>query len=211
MAVTQLSLYNGALHLLKERKLASLTENREPRRVLDDVWEGAVDACLEQGQWNFAMRTAKFAREETFVPAFGYENQFLKPSDLIRVCAVCSDEFFNSPLTQYTDEAGSWYSSLSDIYVSYISNDATAYGGLMSRWPQTFVNVVEHYLAMKAGARITGKDNDEWIKKFRLALVDGRSKDAMNEPTKFMPQVNWTSARAGNSRLDRGNRGQLIG
>ena len=37
MANDQLSLYNNALTVLGERKIASLTENREPRRVLDDV------------------------------------------------------------------------------------------------------------------------------------------------------------------------------
>ena len=37
--ITRLQLYNSALLLLGERNLASLSENREPRRLLDHVWD----------------------------------------------------------------------------------------------------------------------------------------------------------------------------
>jgi hypothetical protein len=205
---TQLSLYNGALRILKERKLASLTENREPRRVLDDVYESTVKACLEQGLWNFATRTAKFTAEVGFVPAFGYKNQFIQPSDYVRLAAISTDEYFNSSLTRYTDEDGSWYADEGTIYVSYISNDVN-YGGALSKWPETFTTYVETYLATMAGGRITGNDMDD--KLLRKALVDARSKDAMNEPTKFMPQGRWTQARGGGVRRDRGSRNTLIG
>lgn len=210
MATTQLSLYNGALALIKERSLVTLTDNNESRRQLDRAWDGAIDACLEQGLWNFSIRTAKFTKEGAFTATFGYKNQFAKPADFIRIVAVCNDEYFNAPLTQYTDEAGYWYSDLDDIYVSYVSNAAT-YGSQLSRWPQSFVGVVEAYLAMKIAPRVAGTDDDSYMKKFRLALVDARSKDAMNEPTKFMPQGSWSAARSGGVRRDRGSRGQLIG
>ena len=36
---TRLQLYNRALRIIQERKLSSLTEKREPRFLLDDVWE----------------------------------------------------------------------------------------------------------------------------------------------------------------------------
>jgi hypothetical protein len=39
MSASKLKLYNDALGILGERRLASLTENREPRRVLDEVWD----------------------------------------------------------------------------------------------------------------------------------------------------------------------------
>ena len=48
MAVTKLSLYNDTLQLLGERRLASDTEDREPRYDLDSLYDnGAVDYCLE--------------------------------------------------------------------------------------------------------------------------------------------------------------------
>lgn len=84
MANDQLSLYNNALTVLGERKIASLTENREPRRVLDDVWSGAVKYCLEQGQWKFAIRTSKLTYSTDVNPVFGYRRAFERPSEIGR-------------------------------------------------------------------------------------------------------------------------------
>lgn len=211
MATTQLGIYNGALRLLKERKLASLSENKEARRVLDDVWEDVIDTVLEEGLWNFATRTAKFTAEVGFVPAFGYKNQFIQPDDFVRLVALSQDEHQRVPLNDYTGEVGSWYADAAEIYVSYVSN-GTNYGADLTRWPRTFVKYVELYIATEAGPRITGKDLDQGIiKQLRDALVNARSKDAMEEPTRFMPQGRWTSARAGGTRRDRGSRGNLIG
>jgi hypothetical protein len=66
MAVSRLSIYNGALRECQERKLASLSEDREPRRVLDDVWndgDGLLRFVLRQKQWRFARRTVEIASE----------------------------------------------------------------------------------------------------------------------------------------------------
>lgn len=208
---TQLSLYNGALYNLKERPLASLTENRESRRTLDAIWDGAIDACLQQGLWNFAMRTSMFTPTAGFTRAFGYTNQYVKPTDYVRLGAMCADEYFNVPLNQYTDEAGAFYADLNPIYVSYVS-DAADYGLNYARWPQTFINYVQYYLAVNAGGRITGADSDKLMKAMNDALKDALSKDAQENGTKFMPQGNWTRARGGSGyKKDRGNRGQLIG
>ncbi len=38
MAVDQLSLYNRALLIMGQRFLSDLSEEREPRRLLDQVW-----------------------------------------------------------------------------------------------------------------------------------------------------------------------------
>ena len=43
----KLTVYNETLGLLGERKLASLTEQREPRRVLDGFWDQTVAYCLD--------------------------------------------------------------------------------------------------------------------------------------------------------------------
>lgn len=79
---TQLDIYNGALLHCGERFLASLTEQREPRRLLDRVWSSnGVKTCLEQGQWNFAMRTIQIDYDPSIAPSFGYARAFQKPND----------------------------------------------------------------------------------------------------------------------------------
>lgn len=210
---TQLSLYNEALRICGERKLASITEDREPRRLLDGVWDGgAIDYCLEQGQWNFAMRSAKLEYAPSIDPAFGYKYAFEKPSDYIRITALCTDEYFNVPLTQYTEEGGFWFSDLDEIYIKYVSNDSS-YGSDYSLYPQTFMRYVATYLASEIIDRLT-QNASLWDKTYRLMqkrLTDARSKDAMAEPTQFLPTGRWISARRGGGNSDRGNRNSLTG
>lgn len=210
----RLSLYNGALRICGERKLASLAENREPRRLLDDVWDGgAVDYCLEQGFWNFATRATQLDYDAGIDPEFGYKFAFGKPDDYVRTAAVCSDEFFNSPIVQYSDETDYWFCDLQTIWVKFISDD-DAYGYNFGKWPQTFVLYAEHYLANSIAPKLTSSESKalKIEKGMKKALVDARSKDAMNEPAKFLPQGTWVGARYGRSgyRRDRA-RGSLIG
>ena len=214
MAVTQLGLYNEALRLLGERRLLSLTENREPRRILDDIWnDGAIDYCLEQGQWNFAMRAVEITKSTTTVPNFGYQNAFDKPSDHIRTSGVAEDEYFNVPLIRVLEEVGFWFADINPIYVRYISNSVD-YGSDFTRWPQTFAKYVAAYLAAEASWPLT---QDKEKKKDAFAnmlfrLNDAKSKDAMADATSFLPQGSWSAARHnGGSRRDRGNRNNLIG
>lgn len=214
MAITQLGLYNEALRLLGERKLLSLAENREPRRVLDDIWDnGAINYCLEQGQWNFAMRAIQLDASTTVVPTFGYTFAFDKPSDWIRTAGVASDEFFNVPLTKMLEEVGFWFADIDPIYVRYVSNSVD-YGNDLTRWPQTFAKYVAAFLADEASWGITSDDNIKKMVRMEMALrlTDARSKDAMSDPTQFLPQGSWTASRHyGVAKRDRGNRNNLIG
>jgi hypothetical protein len=212
---TRLSLYNGALLAIGERELASLTENREPRRVLDTVWnEGAVDYCLGLGQWKFAKRTTQATPDTGVEPSFGYRKAYPLPSDFLRTAGVWSDEYGSMPLTQYRQEANYIFSDIEPIYLSYISNDA-AYGGDLSRWPTDFVQTVQTYLAHRIVWRLTQNQDktDKLEKAFRKLEKEAKSSDAMEDPTKFPPQGSWVSSRTGTraGRRDRGNRGSLIG
>ena len=214
MAATQLGLYNEALRLIGERRLASLSENREPRRVLDDIWnDGARDYCLEQGQWNFAMRAVEIEASTTTVPEFGYINAFDKPNDHIRTAGVCEDEYFTTPLVRMVEEVGFWLADIDPIYVRYISKDSS-YGFDLDRWPATFTKYVAAFLASEAVFTLTqSAEKQNYILQIMMRrLQDARSKDAMADPTSFMPQGNWSASRRGSrSRSDRGNRGNLIG
>lgn len=209
---TQLSLYNGSLRAIGERKLASLSENREPRRLLDDVWTGAIKTCLEEADWKFAQRTAKLVYDPSYTATFGYLRRFTKPADCVRWSKVCTDEYQNTPLTAYAEEAGFLFSDLDEIYVSYVSDDSS-YGSDMSLWPESFVAVVELYLAAQIISRIEqSKTNEaEMEKKHARALTNAKSKDAIQGPTKFLPTGSWVASRGVRRSDDRGNRGQLIG
>lgn len=211
---TQLTLYNAALtEHLGERKLASLSEDREPRRVLDDIWDGgARKFCLEQGAWKFALRVTKLSYTPSVTPAFGYAYAFTKPTDFVKITKMCSDEFFQAPLLNYTEESGFWFSDLQEIYLTYVSVDA-AYGYDMSLWPETFTKYVAAYLAFSACNRLKQSDaaKDKIEKAMNKLLTNARSKDAIQGPTQFLPTGRWVSARGGQVGLDRGSRTSLYG
>lgn len=213
MTISRLNLYNSALNHCGERKISSLSESVESRRVLDSAWdEGAVDYCLEAGLWKFAMRTVQIDYSPSVEPDFGYSRAFDKPTDFIRTAAVCSDEFFKVPLLEYVDEAGFWFTDLDTIYVRYISNDS-AYGGDYSLWTQTFARYVAAHLASQAITKLS-QDEAKWKKVEFIkdqALKDALSRDAQADPTKFPPQGSWVNARGRGRRRDGGNRGSLIG
>lgn len=222
MTTSRLSLYNDALLMAGERALATLSDDAESRRLLDQIWNNnGVDACLEEAQWAFAMRTIRIDYDPGIQPSYGYNRSFDKPTDWILTSAVCSDEFFRMPLLRYVDEAGFWFSDLDTIYVRYVSNDSN-YGGNMALWPRTFTDFVAAHFASKIILKIT--NDEDRLKMFinpqnpehsvrGRALLNAKSRSAMAGPTTMSATGNWSLARQrGVSRRDGGNTsGSLIG
>ena len=200
---TQLGLYNEALtRHLGERRIATLTEERGPRRQLDDIWDhGFIKSVLEAGQWNFAMRTVKVDFSTSIDPEFGYIRAFDHPDDLVRVVAVCQDEYFNRPILRYQDEGAFWFCDYDDIYVRYVSNGAS-YGGDIANWPESFTRWAAGYMATQAVSLVTKSktDPEKLEKKVKKLKINAQSIDAMRDPTRFAPEGRWTSSRRGNWR-----------
>lgn len=220
MGTTRLNLYNDALLLCGERFLASLTEEREPRRLLDQVWDSnGVRYCLEQGQWQFAMRTQQVDYDPSTEPPFGYRRAFNKPDDWVLTSALCSDEYFRSPLLRYSDELEFWYADLDVIYVKFVSNDS-GYGADLSIWPATFCDYAAAYFASKVIAKLSSdKDKIQFLLgapgdidggELGRRLKVAKSRAAMTQATQIPAPGAWTSSRYGRWG-DRGNRNRLIG
>lgn len=211
----KLEVFNQALRMCGERRLANLAVTGEAISLLNDVWDGnAVGYMLEQGLWHFAKRTARLDPDPDYVAPFGYRYRFEKPGDWVRTAGICQDEYFNVPLTQVTDEAGSWFADLTPLYVAYISGDPN-YGSNLGIWPETFSQAVSGYLAGEIAPKLTAAlpRVDSIKKEARKLLIDARSKAAMSESAAFLPTGSWVRARLGgrNGRFDRGSSGRLIG
>ena len=210
----RLSLYNDALTICGERHLASLTESREPRRLLDSVWDNqGVNACLERGQWKFAKRTVRLDYDADITTDYGYRRAFSKPTDWVLTSALCSDEYFNSPLLRYSHEAGYWYADIDEIFVKYVSNDEF-YGNDLSLWPSTFSDYVAAHFAAKIIFKLTSDESkrESVIKWEKRQLTTAKSKDAMNQPQLFPAPGSFVNSRYRlRTGRDRGNRNSLIG
>lgn len=193
---TKLGLFNGALRELGERKLSGLTEAREPRRVLDDVYEQTLKYCLERGAWNFALRTIEIEPDESLTIDFGYRYGFSKPTDWLRTVGLAADEYFRDPLIHYADERGYWWADVTPLYVRYVSNDER-YGLDLTAWPESFTRYVELSLAHRAAIGVTGSEStrDRVEGEMKKAMMDAKSRDAMNDPPAFAPVGSWVRSR----------------
>lgn len=197
----RLTVYNMALGHLRERRLGSLTENREPRRVLDDFWDQVVDEALAEGLWNFLIRAVEADPSTTIVPSFGWDYAFVTPPDWVRTVVVSSVETFNPPLLDYMEETGVWYSNVKPLYIRYVSNDPQ-YGRNLGGWTAYFTKYVSLLLAEYGCGRITGntdllKGPDGISNRLRSAKIKAKSNDAMNQPPGQTPTGTWARSRRG--------------
>jgi hypothetical protein len=191
---TQLVLYNKSLQYLGGRKLASLSEEREARRYLDDCYIDTLLMCLRAGQWNFAMRAIQIDNTGAITPAFGYESAFEKPCDWIRTSCISTSETFDPPLRQYQDQEGYWLANATTLYVRYVSKDI---GLNLAAWPIDYAEYVGVALASRIAFRITQKDDlvekieAKEQKFFRRAAAN----DAMDQAPAVWPLGTWTTNR----------------
>lgn len=198
---SRLSLYNGALRALGERKLASLTESRAPRFELDDAYDDVLAECLEAGFWNFAMVTIALDASPDIETSFGFNYVFEKPEDWVRTFNVSAGERFEIPLEDYNDEGAYWYADVDPFYVRYVSN-AEDKGGNLALWPRSYSKYVELSLAQAICKTITNStvDAGELEKRVYRAMRNAKAKDAMNEPAGRPPQGTWSLARGNGFR-----------
>lgn len=193
----KLSIYNAALRHLGERKLASLTEDRAPRRSLDDAWSEAMATCLEAGLWNFAMLSVSLDPDVGKAPTVTYTYAFDKPADWVRTAVLSGSDTFVPPLLEYADQAGLWLARVNPLYARYVSNGAS-YGGDLLLWPQSFQNYVAAHLAFLYCPRNT--ENETKLQRIAAVVKDARAiamaKDAENDPVKFPPTGTWALSRA---------------
>lgn len=195
----KLTLYNLSLGHLGERKLASLQENREPRRVLDDFWPSVLNYCIERKVWNFMLRTVEIDSSSTVIPTFGYNFAFNIPNDWIRTLMVSSDPHLQPPLNDFVEETGYWYANCTPLYIKYSSNDPL-YGLNLGAWPASFEDYVGLRLAAQACYRITKKTDllkgeEGLLARETRAYKIASANCSMNEAVGFAPVSSWIRAR----------------
>ena len=202
----RLSIYRGALRLLGDGRLSALTDNDSRRLKLDDAWEGSVNFMLEQGLWNFAIRTIEISADDDFDPLFGYQFSFRKPTDWVRTNTISTDPYFKQGFEEYHDEGDYWFADQEPLYIRYVSN-GPEWGWNIGRWRENFARALEAWLAYSCGLPISndkGNRNDLFQIWERL-LKSAKAKDAVDEAVQRPP-----TGRLVNARFRRGSRANQI-
>jgi len=155
MGTTKLEVFNEALLILGQQKLTATTDAVAARYALDDAYAIGLNYCLEQGMWNFAMRTSSLT--QAGAGSFGFTYYFSKPSDFVRLFQAANNASFDPQFEyDFADQAAKLHANVSPIYINYLSNDATSGGGNLTLWTSSFARYVAYTLAAHAGFRITG-------------------------------------------------------
>lgn len=197
MGASQLSIYNGALRYLQERKLASLTENREPRRYMDDEFAGNNEFCLSQGNWTFAINEVELQASTTLIPNFGFAYAFPLPPDYDHIFNLADNESYNPLLRYYTIQNNIIYADITPLYMRYVSNGPN-YGLNLGMWTPPFIDYVEARLAWLCAPRLKQKQETiESIEKImKSAKATAVNKDSQNLPPGITPYGLWVQSRA---------------
>lgn len=160
MAVNKLSVYNNALYVLGERRLASEYEDREPRYVLDEVVGlDNYGAILELTKPHFAVRSAKLSGPvvsavHSLDQVYTFPVDYLSPLGGEGVhgqnCSFFSDEDFNDPIDRYIIEGRTVACDVAtNIFVRYISKTPS-----FEEWTPLFAKLASAYLAREAASRL---------------------------------------------------------
>jgi hypothetical protein len=179
MAIDKLAVYNDALLLIGERKLASLTENREPRRLLDSAFDfGAVEYCLEIVKPVFSRKTIKLT---VSVPSTNHDmdNVFTLPADWISTVDVYSDSRLDQPITRYINEDRTIACEYETIFVRYCSSDNAS---VFTKWSPVFARVVSAYLARDISMRLTPDEYEVIDTKFSDRVEAALNVERTKEP-----------------------------
>lgn len=192
----RLSIYRGTLRLLGPSNLASLTEDRPERHVLDGIWQDAGDHILQSGLWNHAIRTVEMSYDEDVEPLFGYQHAFSHPDDYVRTASISGTADFREGLYDYETETSYWHANPDTIYVRYVSND-DAYGWNVGAWPPSIALAIQAYMAFESGLPISsdrGNRNDMY-QLFEKRLAKAKILDAVDERVRQKPPGTWTRSR----------------
>jgi len=163
---TKLGLYNDALLLLGQRRLASLTEDRPNRYDLDEIFEESVNHCLELVRPRYATKTKRLVgvtpTEDT-----GYSKQIALPSGIVTIAGVYKDGRFEQPVTRYAHEGNLLFLDYDEVYVRYIADYYTVSVGDAG---PSFARVVSAYLARELASKINPQAYAELDKELSVRI-----------------------------------------
>lgn len=218
MATTKLKLWKEALRELGQPTITATDVGELNSQTLAEVYDDTVNYCLEQGYWNHAITTLALATQGAVGASatgggglFDYIYPYPKPPGWLKTVRLSASNRYWPPLEDYEDAGGQFHADITPIYAVYL---ATGPGLDLTKWPDSFSTYVSGELARRICKRIGGsqQDYEDLEKRTKMYLYDARSKDAMNEGTRYMPEGKLSMVRRrGRGRGDRGNRGSLTG
>jgi hypothetical protein len=194
---SQIQIVNMALHQLGAVRITSMTDDSDEARVATDIWDICRDSVLVDHNWNFATRRATLAELST-TPDFGYDHQFILPTDCLRVLGMPgADSIAEYKYRVETVLVGA------QQYRVLLTDETACEIEYIARITDTtlfhpkFVDALAARLAADMAMKITESRNKEKLawEKYKMTLVDARSVDAMEGTPEVIEAEEWLDAR----------------
>jgi hypothetical protein len=176
-SINQVTICNKALDLVGEPPIIAIDDNTRAGRLCKKNFDLGLDYVLSLHPWRFARKRVVIS-PMTATPAFGFDNQYQLPSDMLRHFIITTGS--NVPLEDYKIEGDYILSDLNPIYLIYISSIDSA---RLTRVDPTFAELVAAYLAFVFSMPLkqSRTDREDAQKYFELCLRRARSIDSKND------------------------------
>ena len=174
MAESDVEICNMALRFLREQPITALTENTEPGKILNNIYDDSRDYLLARHPHNFALRRQLLAQLST-APTYQYDYAYSLPTD--PYCLRAYQLWHNGQhhLSGWVVEGRELLTDFdNDVYLRYITNEAD-----VNSYAPTFVTALATYLAWRLAYPLSRsrRVQEEWSDNFKMAWKAHRMAD----------------------------------
>lgn len=152
MALAKVDIYNIALTLLGDHRLATATDDVESRYALDASWDRAVAFVFQAAFWRFAIKTASLTHNGALTALPGYTSTFALPAGYYRPHAIFVLSGSRECPLEIRQQGVTLHANTTPIYLRYVDSTLIA---TLTNWPETVANALGAYLAFVTAARIS--------------------------------------------------------
>lgn len=194
MSLSRTEITNLGLRELTALRVDDWQEDSPQADIARDVWNQARKKTLVRTDWSFARRTRKLGRNDAGSD-YGEDHYYEQPGDYIRFIAASDNADFEPPLydNDFRHEEGRFYTDVDDFYLKYVFDQTNT-----GVWSPLFVDVFVADLASVMASPLKSTTAREGLEELaRSRLRDGRSGEASQKPTRYLPPSNWVRAQKG--------------
>lgn len=196
-------IFNMTLDMLDTTaRIETRTENTKNALKLNRNYDQCRDETLESHPWNFAITRTTLAAMSTN-PLFGWDHQYVLPSDCIRVLPLNDDGYFEDDPVLFEVESYKDPVTEARTKVLLTNEDAPLKVRYIARvtdpvqFSPLFVRALCAKLAMYCGHSITGKTSyvDRAEKIFSTIIKEARMMDSLVGTPEGPDDDDWITAR----------------
>jgi len=192
MATSSVEICNSALIKIGAKTITALSDDTKAARLCNEQYDKLRKKLLRSHLWNFAIFRKSLAATAN-TPSFGFTNEFLLPSDILRILETDLIEGSNWVIEQNTDGNKVLLCNSSSVKVRYIKDvtDTTLFA-------TDFEEALAYMLAADLAyplvqSRALMRD---MMALYKAEVAEARSFDAQENSLEEVEANEWTDIRA---------------